>query len=103
MLPKMGEIRSGSGSRRSIRPSRARVAVAIAKLEQGTLSNVRPVGAGVLEFRIDFGPGYRVCFGRYGDVLVIVLTGGTKKRQQRDIDAAIVLWDSDKRRKRANR
>lgn len=59
------------------------------------------VGAGVLEYRIDWGPGYRVYFGRAGEVLVILLTGGTKKRQQRDIDAAHALWvDYKKRRPR---
>ena len=57
-------------------------------MEQGNLSNVKTVGEGVLEYRIDFGPGYRVYFGRDGDTLVILLTGGTKKRQQRDIEAA---------------
>ena len=56
--------------------------------EQGNLSNVKGVGEGVLEYRIDFGPGYRVYFGRDGEMLVILLTGGTKKRQQRDIAAA---------------
>jgi putative addiction module killer protein len=43
-------------------------------------------------YRIDFGPGYRVYFGRDGEVLVILLTGGTKKRQQRDIEAAKEYW-----------
>jgi len=42
----------------------------------------------VLEYRIDWGPGYRVYFGRDGETLVILLTGGTKRRQQRDIEAA---------------
>ena len=51
--------------------ARAKVATAIARIEQGNLSNVKPVGEGVLEYRIDFGPGYRVYFGRDGDVLVI--------------------------------
>jgi hypothetical protein len=46
----------------------------------------------VLDDRINFGPGYRVYFGRDGDVLMILLTGGTKKRQQRDIVAAIEMW-----------
>ena len=50
------------------------------------------LGEGVLEYRIDFGPGYRVYFGRDGEVLVILLTGGTKKRQQRDIEAAKEYW-----------
>lgn len=77
----------------------AKVSVALARLEQGNLSNVKPVGEGVLEYRIDWGPGYRVYFGRDGDVLVILLTGGTKKRQQRDIDAAKTLWGDYKRRR----
>jgi putative addiction module killer protein len=66
----------------------ARIARAIARMEQGNLSNTKGVGEGVLEYKIDFGPGYRVYFGRDGDTIVILLTGGTKKRQQRDIDAA---------------
>jgi len=80
--------------------ARAKVTVAIVRLEQGNLSNVKPVGEGVLEYRINFGPGYRVYFGRDGEVLVILLTGGTKKRQQRDIVAAIEMWADYKRRKR---
>ena len=73
--------------------------VALARLEQGNLSNLKPVGEGVLEYRIDWGPGYRVYLGRDGDALVILLTGGTKKRQQRDIVAAKVHW-ADYRRRR---
>src|SRR5437764_11580166 len=68
--------------------ARAKVTRAIVRLEQGNLSNVKSVGEGVLEYRIDFGPGYRVYFGRDGETVVILLAGGTKKRQQRDIDAA---------------
>jgi putative addiction module killer protein len=74
-------------------------AVALARLEQGNLSNVKPVGESVLEYRIDWGPGYRVYFGRDGAVLVILLTGGTKKRQQRDIGTAKTMWDDYKRRR----
>jgi putative addiction module killer protein len=77
----------------------AKVAVALARLEQGNFSNAKGVGEGVLEYRIDWGPGYRVYFGRDGDTLVILLTGGTKKRQQRDIDTAHALW-ADYRRRR---
>src|ERR1700723_2496985 len=73
-------------------PAAAKVAVALARLEQGNLSNAKGVGEGVLEYRIDWGPGYRVYFGRDGAVLVILLTGGTKKRQRRDIDAAKDNW-----------
>ena len=77
----------------------AKVTVAIARIEQENLSNVKGVGEGVLEYKIDFGPGYRVYFGRDGDVLVILLAGGTKKRQQRDIDTAKVRWADYKKRK----
>src|SRR3977135_4208382 len=78
----------------------AKVTVALARIGQGNLSNVKPVGEGVLEYRIDFGPGYRVYFGRDSDMLVILLCGGTKKRQQRDIDAAHDYWQDYKRSKR---
>jgi len=80
--------------------ARAKVTRAIARLEQGNLSNVKSVGEGVLEYRIDFGPGYRVYFGRDGEALVILLTGGTKKRQQRDIDLAHAYWRAYKGSKR---
>jgi putative addiction module killer protein len=72
-------------------------------LELGNLSNVKPVGASVLEFRINYGPGYRVYFGRDGETLVILLTGGTKTRQQRDIRNAIEFWTDYRRRRRGER
>ncbi len=77
----------------------AKVSVALARLEQGNLSNAKGVGEGVFEYRIDWGPGYRVYFGRDGDVLVVLLTGGTKKRQQRDIEAARASWADYKQRR----
>src|SRR6185437_13095045 len=83
--------------------ARAKVTRAIARMEQGNLSQVKSVGEGVLEYRIDFGPGYRVYFGRDGVALVILLTGGTKKRQQRDIDAAHAYWQDYKQSKRRRR
>lgn len=83
--------------------ARARVATALARIEQGNLSNVKSVGHGVLEYRIDFGPGYRIYLGRDGDLIVILLTGGTKKRQQRDIEAATELWAAYKQEKRSRR
>ena len=58
------------------------------------------LGEGVLEYRIDFGPGYRVYFGRDGEVLVVLLTGGTKKRQQRDIETAKEYWRDYKQTRR---
>jgi len=78
----------------------AKVTVVIARIEQGTLSAFKGVGGGVLEYRVDFGPGYRVYFGLDGDTLVILLGGGTKKRQQRDIEMAKSRWTDYKRRKR---
>ncbi len=78
----------------------AKVATALVRVEHGNLSNVKGVGAGVLECRIDFGPGYRVYFGKEGDVMIILLGGGTKKRQQKDIVATRRLWQEYRRRKR---
>jgi putative addiction module killer protein len=54
----------------------------------GNWSNVKGVGTGVYERVIDFGPGYRIYFGNDGETLVILLAGGTKKRQQADINNA---------------
>ena len=77
----------------------ARVRTAVARMEAGNMSNVRGVGSGVLECRINVGPGYRVYFGRDGDTLIVLLGGGTKVRQQRDIGDARELWQEYKRRK----
>ena len=74
------------------RHAAARVATALYRMEMGNLSNAKGVGGGVLEYRIDFGPGYRIYFGRDGDALIILLGGGTKTRQRRDIEDAVALW-----------
>jgi len=63
----------------------AKITTAVRRLELGNFSNVKRVGAGVFEYKIDFGPGYRVYFGKDGDWLVILVGGGTKKTQDRDI------------------
>ena len=81
-------------------PAAAKVATALIRMVQGSLSNVKGVGAGVFEYRMDFGPGYRVYFGRDGDTLIILLGGGTKKRQQKDIEMAQALWRAYKKCKR---
>ena len=78
----------------------AKITIALARLELGNLSNVKGVGSGVLEARIDFGPGYRVYFGRDGDALVILLGCGTKQRQQNDIAVAQARWADYKGRKK---
>jgi putative addiction module killer protein len=77
----------------------ARVTLALTRMEQGNLSHAKAVGAGVFEYRIEFGPGYRVYFGNDGDRLIILVGGGTKKRQQKDIDTAQARWADYKRRK----
>jgi putative addiction module killer protein len=77
----------------------ARVAIALNRMEAGNLSNAKSLGEGVSEYRIDFGPGYRIYFGRDGSALIILLCGGTKKRQQRDIQLARAYWSHYKRSK----
>lgn len=81
-------------------PAALKVRTALARIETGNLGDVKPVGEGVSERRIPFGPGYRVYFGQDGDTLVILLCGGTKKRQSNDIDQAKRYWDDYKDRKR---
>jgi putative addiction module killer protein len=78
-----------------------RIANALSRLGQGNLSEVKGVGGGVLERRVDFGPGYRIYFGRDGERIVILLAGGTKARQPRDIEDAQTRWRNYKARKRS--
>jgi putative addiction module killer protein len=82
------------------REAAVKVAAALARVQQGNLSNTKGVGAGVYEYRVDFGPGYRIYFGKDGDRMVILVGGGTKKRQQQDIYTALARWQDYKRRKR---
>lgn len=72
----------------------------IARIEAGNFGDAKPVGKGVIERRIDVGPGYRIYFGRDGDDLVILLAGGTKKRQQKDIETAQSYWAAYKNRRK---
>ena len=69
----------------------AKVAIAVTRMAQGNFSTAKGVGSGLHEYVIDFGPGYRIYFGRDGERLVILLGGGTKKRQQEDIRRAQAL------------
>jgi putative addiction module killer protein len=78
----------------------ARIAVALDRLERGNVAAAKSAGAGVQELRLDFGPGYRIYFGWDGERLVILLGGGTKRRQQADIATAQALWQEYKARKR---
>ena len=77
-----------------------KVGTAVHRMAQGNFSNTKGVGAGVYEYRIDFGPGYRIYFGKDGKQWVILLAGGSKKRQGEDVAAAKELWRDYKRRKR---
>ncbi len=78
----------------------SKVATALVRMEQGNLSNAKGVEAGVSEYRLDFSPGYQIYFGKDGDTLIILLGGGTKKRQQKGIEAAQDLWQEYKQHKR---
>jgi len=70
----------------------AKVATALYRIEQGNLSNVKAVGKGVSEYKLDFGPGYRIYFGQEGEKIIILLGGGSKKTQVKDIRLAQALW-----------
>ena len=78
----------------------ARVTTFVTRLSHGNTSNVKGVGAGVFELKIDFSKGYRIYFGNDGEKLVILLGGGTKARQQRDIETAQLRWIDYKARKK---
>ena len=79
---------------------RARVQTRIDRVELGNFGDHKGVGKGVYEFRIDFGPGYRVYYGLDSEKLVILLAGGTKKRQGHDIKMAQAYWKAYKKEKR---
>jgi len=70
------------------RQARTRIEARIARVAVGNFGDAEPVGEGVLELRIDWGPGYRVYFARRGQVVVLLLCGGDKRTQQKDIDRA---------------
>jgi putative addiction module killer protein len=73
------------------RNARARIQVRLDRLALGLVGDVKPVGSGVSELRVDYGPGYRVYFKRQSRELVILLAGGDKRTQSRDIERAMAL------------
>lgn len=77
-----------------------KVTTALYRLEAGNFSNTKSVGKGVMEHRIDFGPGYRIYFGREGNKLIILLGGGSKRTQRKDIVKAQAGWQQYKTTKR---
>ena len=81
---------------RSLRDDRARakIALRVDRLALGNPGDVKPVGGGVSEMRIDYGPGYRVYYGRHGDSIILLLCGGTKNGQSRDIKKAKALFET---------
>ena len=77
--------------------AKARVAIRIDRLALGNPGNVEPVGGGVSELKIEYGPGYRVYFGQLGEDLILLLCGGTKKGQSKDIRQAKLLFEEWKK------
>ena len=73
------------------RTARARIDIRIRRLSLGNPGDVRPVGDGVSELRLDYGPGYRVYYIQQGSVLIVLLAGGNKSTQERDIRMAKAL------------
>lgn len=76
----------------------ARVLARLARVRQGNLGDCKSVGEGVSELRVDYGPGYRVYFGQKGQTLVVLLCGGGKRTQDRDISLAKQCWHEFKAR-----
>lgn len=70
------------------RAARARIQVRLDRLTMGNFGDVKPIGAGLSELRVDYGPGYRVYYMQRGTMLVVLLAGGDKSSQARDIKAA---------------
>ena len=85
------------------RQAQAKIDIALYRLAQDNRSHVKGVGGGVAELKVDFGPGYRIYFGQDGETLVILLAGGTKKRQSEDIMTAKARWAEYKARKALRR
>jgi len=98
-LDEQGRSPFGKWLGRLNREARAEVTYAMVRLARGYRSKLKFIGAGVTEYKIAFGPGYRIYFGRDGDELIILLGGGTKKRQSGDILKARARWKDYQRRK----
>jgi putative addiction module killer protein len=78
----------------------AKIVAAVEKISNENFSNVKALGGGVSEYKLRWGPGYRIYFGQDGQTLVILLGGGVKKGQSEDIEGAKVAWVDYKKRKR---
>ncbi len=80
------------------RTARNKIDARIRRVEFGNMGHCEPVGEGVMELKIDFGPGYRVYFGQVGNKLVVLLNGGDKSSQSKDIKTAHAYWADYRRR-----
>ena len=74
----------------------------LTRISAGNISSLKPLKGALQEVRIAWGPGYRVYIGKAGNTLIILLGGGTKQRQHKDIDRASALWEEYKERKKAS-
>ena len=79
------------------RTARARILIKIDRLAQGVTTNTKSVGDDVSELKMTFGPGYRVYFGHDGNALIVLLAGGDKSSQSRDIEKAKEYWNDYKK------
>lgn len=85
----------------SLNPQAAiKVTIAVDRMEQGNTSNIKSLGGGISEYRINWGSGYRIYLAQEGEQLIILFGGGTKKSQQADIDKARRLYQEYKKRKK---
>ena len=73
--------------------AKAKIALRVGRLALGNRGDVKPVGRCLSEMRIDYGPGYRVYYGRHGNSVILLLCGGTKNGQSRDIKTAKALFE----------
>ena len=73
--------------------AKAKIALHVDRLAPGNPGDVKPVASGLCEMRIDYGPGYRVYYGKHGDSIILLLCGGTKNGQSRDIKKAKALFE----------
>lgn len=78
--------------------ARAKINVKVDRLSLGSFCSSKPVGAGVSELKVDYGPGYRVYYGQSGKFVILLLCGGDKGTQQKDIETAKAYWSDFKRR-----
>ncbi len=79
-----------------------KIRLRLKRVMTGNLEDCKPVGEGVFELKIEFGPGYRLYFGQVGLTIVLLLIGGDKSTQERDIGEAIQYWRDYERRESTN-